>query len=486
MSDETTPSDTNLARETSLGALAKTATLLLAFGGTIIFGRILGPTGYGGFYLMLSLAQIAQQGSNGWAIAGTKRFSEDISKEQRREVVGAGLLGALVVVCIGALVATAFSSRLDSYIGIDGALGPFLALLVGISFYTTLEHLTAGRGLVSVTNWGETFQTLFAFPLQLALVLLGFGVVGMGYGYALGYLLVIPLFLYYIDILPALPSRAVVRRIWDFARYSIPSSFLGRIYTRMDVLLIGLLVGQAAAGYYEAAYRISIPASFIAAVAAPAVMARTSEKSSKGDSVSEDLHNTLSYSAIVAIPIFFGALVLSRNLVVTLYGPAYADAALLLIGLTFYRVIRTQTRILLEFIQGINRPDFVLKLESVAVVVNIVLGVLLTLEFGPIGVVIATILAESIRYVGFIVVVRNWVVLRDLLPTQLAQQSLAGAVMALAVGLLVDTFPIHSWWELTIVVGVGGLLYGCVLLAISVQHRQLVREVLSNFDVING
>ena len=83
-------------------------------------------------------------------------------------------------------------------------------------------------------------------------------------------------------------------------------------------------------------------------------------------------------------------------LVVTVYGPEYTLGASLIVGIAAYRVLSTQTTPLSQTLNGLDSPDVNMRASSVALVVNITLGVVLTLLFGPIGVVVATILAETL------------------------------------------------------------------------------------------
>ncbi|WP_396612634.1 lipopolysaccharide biosynthesis protein [Haloferax sp. S1W] len=483
MTDKTTATDVDLARETSLGTIAKFATLLVGFVGSIIFARLLGPAGYGAFFLALSLVEIVEKGAQGWASASKKRFSEDVTEEYRKKVVGGAIAGLITILFAGVVVTWLFSDHLEAYTGVEGTTIPVILLIIAMVSYTTFKELLDARGLVGISNWGEALQTLFAFPIQLGLVIAGFGVTGMLFGYSIGFFLVIPIIVYYVGVHPAIPSTDVVSRIWSFAKYSTPSGLLGRVYTRVDVIILGLLLGQAAAGYYEAAYRITIPATFVSAVAAPALMSRTSNLSSRNEAFSDDVRNTLSYSSILALPIFFGALVLSNELVVTIYGPEYAQAALLLVGLAFYRVVSSQLEVLLNVIQGVDRPDIFLRLSVVTIAVNVPLGVVLTLEFGPIGVVISTIIAESMRYVGSLNFVRNWVDISDLLPKQIGQQVVASAVMAATVWTALRFLTVRAWPVLVFLLALGAVVYATVLLAVSVQHRRLVADVVTMFGV---
>ncbi|WP_227352677.1 oligosaccharide flippase family protein [Haladaptatus salinisoli] len=473
--------DISLSKETLGGTVAQFTMAAIGFAGTVIFARWLGPSAFGGVYLLYALTKLADRPMNGWSLAAKKRLSE--SDALRPPAFGAQLLfdaGWVVLAGIAAFVA---GDALRSYTGLAAAPLLLVLLLATESAYETVDSLVQGRGRISVATWIDAVRSVFTLPLQIGFVWLlsTAGTVvaaGMVYGLAAASALTFPLAAAFVGARPALPSRTFVRSLADYARYSIPTTALGTTYDRLDVLLLGFLLAPAAAGFYEVAWMLTLPAVFVADVAGRGLMAAVSARRAQGASVGRDVSNTVAYSGVLAFPILFGALALSESLVVTVYGPAYREAALLLVGLAGYRVVRTQSGPLLQAVNGLDRPDIAMRLSAVAVAVNLVLGVLFTLRFGPIGVVVATLVAETLRYLGTLLFLRRAVSGFAPLSRPMVAQVGASLVMFVVVSTARASLPVRSWSDLAVLVSLGGIVYVGVLLAASPETRRTLDEAV--------
>ncbi len=477
----TDASSVSLGGETAKATLAKFTMAAIGFVGTIVFARVLGPTGFGGYYLLFSLVKLVDRAVSGWGSASKKRYSEATTDGD--EILGGQLAFTVVWVALSGIALLIGSNWLVDYTGLPEAPVMFAVLLVAVTLYEPTEQVVQARGLVGAATWIDAVRSMLTFPLQLVFVLLGFGAAGMAYGLSVATLLVVPLLWRFIDGRPTLPSRDTLRSLWAYARYSIANSFLGKAYDRFDVLLLGFLLTPAAAGYYEVAFKLTLPAAFVMMAASSGLMARVSLKHSRNEPFAEDVSNTLAFTSVVAIPIFFGAIALSERLVVTLYGPAYADAAGLLVGLAFYQVVTTQRGPLSRTIDGIDRPDVNTVLSALTLVSNVVLGIGLTLEFGAIGVVIATVLAESARYVASGLYVRRTLPSVVVLPGTLLEQTGAGMAMFGVVVLLRRLIPVQRWFHLVFIVGIGAVVYGIALLLVSRKLRVTIGGVVRGSSV---
>lgn len=474
-------SDVSLGGETVKSVLAKFSMALTGFIGTIIFARVLGPTDFGAYYLLFAAVKVADRPINGIATAAKKRFSETSADEG--EIVGAQLL---VIVCwIVAVSAAAFalSGLLREFTGLTDAAWVFVILMITVSVYEPMELLVQARGRVGAASWIDTVRSYLTLPLQVGFVLTGFGAAGMAYGLAVATGLIVPVAAYYVGVAPARPGHKTVTSLWGFARHSVVTSLVGKAYDRMDLLLLGTLVGAASAGHYEVAAKLSLPATFVATAAGSGLMARVSNLRTKGEGVTEDISNTLSFASIIAIPILFGAVALPRSIIVTLYGPEYRAAAPLLVGLALYRVLQTQSGPLTQTVDGIDRPEVNWKVSLVTLLVNVVVGIALIPLIGPVGVVVATVLAEAIRYVSLAWVVRGELREVQLFPETLREQIGAGAVMFIAVTALNHFIPVSSWVHLSALVGTGGVVYGVVLLVVSSRLRVTIGGILRGSGV---
>lgn len=474
----TEASDVPFGLEVTKALIAKFLLAIIGFVGTIVFARILGSTSFGGFYLLWSIVMIAKLPVDGFAEASKKRFSE--SEQNRNKIVGASILVTICILAIIALGALIIRSQLADYTGLDDSYVLFILILSTISLFAPFQSMIAATGQVSLTIWIDFLRSLLTTPLQLGFVLLNYGAAGMAYGLSLATILTIPVTHYTLRTPPLFPDRATLRELWSYARHSIVSTVLGRTYSRFDILLLGLLLTPSAAAEYEVALKLTLPAVLFAQVTSEGLMARVSNLHNKGADVASSLSDSLSFTSIISLPLFFGGLVLAHPLIVTIYGSDYAAAAPLLIGLALYRVVRTQSLPLVQTVNGIDRPELNVRVSLVTLIINIILGVGLTLQFGAIGVVIATVVAESLRYILLVIVIKKHIPKTDLFPYTLFEQFVASVLMAVIVVVTHQYVSISSWIEMGALVGVGAVTYTVTVIAISDQLRETVDSVLKD------
>lgn len=483
MTDDATITDAgemDLGIEVSKGVVAKFIQAGLGFAGTIIFARMLGPVGFGGFYILLSVVTILDKPVvGGWASASKKRFSE--AGVDRGDIVGAQTAFNVGMIAVLAVIIFALRDWLATFTGLENAGILFFALFVPIVFFYPYQNMVVARGMVGRQVAIDTFRSVVTLGAQLALVLIGWGAAGLAVGLGAATVMMLPLTYYSLGVRPSLPSRETFASLWAFARHSIPVSMVSKVFDRYDTLLLGLLLGQAAAADYEVAFKLTVPAMFVAIIGGSALMPKVSNLRSRDESVAQDITNILAFASILSIPIFFGALAIPEKLVLTTYGGEYRGAGILLIGLALFRVLRTQSWSLQEAINGLDRPDLNFRISASTLALNVVAGYLLVAEIGAVGIVVATVAAEALRYLLCGYVMRREIPGIALLPFPIAEQVAAGAVMYLAVVGFTGVVPIRSWVDLLVTVLLGGAIYGGVLFVLSKQVRGMSTKVLGAF-----
>lgn len=462
--------------EISKGVVAKFAMAAIGFVGALIFARELGPGGYGAFYLVVTLVNILDNPVTGWADACKKRISETVFPSE--EAFGSGLIGAGVnLLLVVPLVAGTL--LIKDVFGIRSLFVPFSFLFGSIVLFAVTNRLLSAQGNFASAQWSDTLRSLFTFPLQLALVLAGFGAAGMVYGLATATLLTVPYVLYRLRMRPTLPSRESLRSIWQYARYSIPSNFVGTAQSRVDVIILGALLATTDfVGYYEVALRLTLPATFVAEVTSTGLMARVSNLHSRGKAVVPDARNALSYASLLAFPIFFGSLAIPEELVVAVFGEAYRPAGAFLVGLALYQVLSAQTGQFNSIVAGMDLPRRNLVVSAISLAINVLLGYVLLVTYGPLGVVGATLVAEAFKYLALGLTVKRSVPDIGLVPRPVREQLLAGGVMFLVVHRVHQFAGDLSWVQLVLLLGLGGGVYFLVLALISAEHRATARGIL--------
>jgi len=194
--------------EISRGVLAKFSMAAIGFAGSVVFARVLGPGGYGAFYLILTLVNVLDNPVTGWGVACKKRISE--ADFPVGETLGSGLLGSLLLALVVLPAAYVFNEHTSLY-DLGGLFLPFSGLFVVICFFAVTNRILSARANFSASEWADTLRSLFTTPLQLVFVAgLGMGTVGMVYGLAAATLLTVPYVLYQIGVKPEIPSRDVI------------------------------------------------------------------------------------------------------------------------------------------------------------------------------------------------------------------------------------------------------------------------------------
>lgn len=472
-------SEADFGLEISKGVVAKFAMAVIGFAGSVVFARVLGPSGYGSFYVILTLVNVLDNPVTGWGDACKKRISE--AGFPTSEALGSGLIGATVIP-IAVIPAVYIFNKYTNVYELSELVVPFSILFISMCFFVVTNRILSARSNFSAAEWADTLRSLFTTPLQLVFVLFGMGVTGMVYGLTIATTLTVPYVLYKIDVKPSLPSRSSLAEITSYAKFSIPNGFIGTAKSRVDILLLGALISSSAVGNYQVSMQLTMAGTFIGSAISPGLMARVSNNWSQNNSleVITDVTNSLGYASILAIPIFFGTIAMPNDLVVTVFGSQYSGVGSVLVGLALFRVLSMQSSQLKSAIAGLDRPDINTRIGAVILILNIILGYILLLEYGILGVVLATVLSEVIQYAMLSYTIKQYFPRIPLFSSPLRCQLAAGSLMFVVVELLHSVIGVAWWGELLGLIGLGGIVYFMALTVFSESFRVTVKGVLSD------
>ena len=466
----------SLGREALVALVAKFFVALTGFVGVVVFARVLGVDGVGKYYFILAGAKLATQVTSGINDAIKKRVSEiDVAPE---EYLGLGLVTNTAFVAVVAAVLWAALPLLREYFGPPVFVLGLVAILGSLSLFALANRVYAGIGHPGASFWVDSLRSVLTLAAQMAFLVSGFFVVGLIFGLVSATIASAAVALLLAGVRPSLPSRETARNTAVFAKSIVPTYLMQNLYSRLDVLLLYVVVGSSAAGLYEPALRLTVPAVFIASSINDSLSVKASGLHSLDESVVEDLRNSLSYTALFAVPVFFGATAIPELLMGTVYGPDFRDGALALVGLGLFQVFNTYRKPFNSVIYGMDRPDLLLRVSTLTLLVNVPLAVVLGFEYGLVGVVAATVVSEAVRVVTYLVVAHR---LFDqvLLPRPVLHQFVAGAGMFGAVEGMTRLLDVPAGWPwLLSVVGFGAATYFALLTLISGHFRLTVREVL--------
>ncbi|WP_129115813.1 lipopolysaccharide biosynthesis protein [Halegenticoccus tardaugens] len=475
----------SVGREALLAAGSKFLMAAIGFGGVVIFANVLGDVGLGEYRTVIAAAFVLTQVPAGVATAVKKRVSE--VSVAPPEFLG---LGLVVHAAFTALVLVAFVAfepfAVDYFDTAELAYGVVLVTAT-LGFFTVTNRLYSGIGYPALSSWVDAVRSVLTFLLQLLFLWLGLEAFGLVAGLAIATLVTAAFSWLAARVRPAVPTVETTTRVYEFARWSVPNALLTNLYLSADPLIVKSLAGAGAVGVYTVAYNLVIPAAMFAASIQDALAVKSSGVDSVGGAVREDLKNAVSYTGLLAIPIFFGALAIPNALMTTVFGASFADApGLALVGLALYQVCNVYRLPFEAVLEGTNRPGIIFRVNAAVLVLYLPLAFGLGAPYGLLGVIAATIVAEAARVVAYQYVAHaayGGVVVTK----PVAEQVAAGLVMFCAVwSLATFAVPIAGWVELVAVVGVGAVAYFLALSAVSRHFRQTVRRTVPQLTLAEG
>ena len=480
MKGEKDTTSLSLGRETAFAMAAKLLLAVVGFAGVVVFARVLGVDGIGKYYFLLAVAKLTVQVPGGVSNAIKKRVSEvDVDAG---EYFGLGLATVVVFTLVVLAAAVVGYPLLREQIGpFAFALGA-VGIVGSVGLFSLSNRLYAGIGNPGASFWADSVRSVFTLAFQVAFLLVGLRVLGLMYGLVLATLLTAAGVAVAANVRPRVPTRETLSSTWAFARWSVPNSLTQNLYMRLDVLILGVVVGNSAVGLYEPALRLTVPAGFIAISISDSLTVKASGLTSIDEGVGDDLLNSLSYTALLAIPILFGALAMPDALMGIVFGAEYTAGATALVLLAVFQLFNTYRMPFDNVVDGMDRPDIRFRVSLFTLAINAPLAVLLGLEFGLLGVVVATIVAEAARTITYLFVAYR-LFDRVMLPRTLLEQFAAGALMFGVVSAITEAVAVDGPFVLAGVVGAGGVTYFAALVALSSHFRLTVRSVLHDLGL---
>lgn len=463
----------DLGREALVSLAAKLTMSLFGFVGVVVFAYELGPDGVGRYYFALAIALALVRMPAGVGSAVKKRVSE--IQTEPGEYLGAGLLfylGYLAVVATG--LAGLYTVR-DAVNLSENLLIGIFTVVAAVALFQILNRFYQGIGFPGRSLWIDTVRSVFTLGFQLAL--LSYGGFGLMVGLAAGTVVCVGLVFALARVRPQVPSRETLGRIGSFAAWSVPSSMIEDFYKRLDVLLLGYFVGPSAVGFYETAVRLVTPATQVAASISTPLSVKTSGLSSLGADVRADISNAFTYTGLFGVPIFFGAAAMPNALMRTFFSNSFAEGGLALVGVALFSVFVVYKIPLAAAVEGTDYPHLSFRVKLVGLLFHVPVAVALAIQFGLMGVIAATALAEILMLLSFEYLSES---LFDgiVAPRPVGAQIVSGILMYLVLSGVTRAVSLQSRLTVVVVVGIGAVVYFIALSTTSAHFRLTAKNVL--------
>ncbi|WP_158058053.1 flippase [Halorussus halophilus] len=438
---------------------------VVGFAGTVYFARLLGASGLGVYFTFETVVVVLGVfGRVGVDNAIVKRLSQSESDAQRGTYLGGGLLLVAIPFAVVSAGVLLFAAQLEAIIEL--AIAPLVVLTLALTIGRQLVIATLrGERRVATSGGIELLGELARVGASVALVVSGFEVLGLVYGYVLGRVATVVVGVPLLRTRPRLPTRETLRSVFDFSKYTagLDLSFLA--YSWLDTLLLAILATKAAVGVYEAAWRISAVTMLAGQAIGISLAPNVSNWHAAGEreAIENAFTSATTYALVLVFPAVVGAAVLGDAVMGVLYdfdAPLGATVLVVLVAGKLFQALRDVVQSTLLGMER-QRPAFWVNVTTLGA--NFLLNLLLIPEYGILGAAAATVATSGIAALA-----QFWILRKTLRAsidrTAVAWQAGAALVMGGVVYALTAVVSPATIPGLFALVGAGAAVYGLVVL----------------------
>lgn len=228
------------------------------------------------------------------------------------------------------------------------------------------------------------------------------------------------------------------------------------IYFNIDSVMLWLMVGNEAVGWYSAAYRLIFVLMFIPNVFITSVFPLMSKqfKSAK-ELLKLEYVKMFRYLLISAIFFAIYGILFSEKIITIIYGNGYIPSILALQLLMFVIPIIFLTYLFGNLLAAIDKQRLVTLITGICAIINIVLNIFLIPKYSFIGASIATVITEGVVFVLMFTYISRYFSKFSVIPN-IIKPVIVGLITAILIYLVAQ----FNW----IIAGILGVVFYLILL----------------------
>ncbi len=277
-------------------------------------------------------------------------------------------------------------------------------------------------------------------------------------------------------------SLVGMRRFVLFGGQVTVTRILWFFYSQADIFVAGKLLGKEMLGFYSVSLHVaSLPVQKIAGIINQVAFPAFARIQHDSDKVASHLLKAVRMLSFFAFPVLWGISCVAPELTAVVLGPKWQAAALPMQLLALIMPIRMISGALPSAIQGIGRPDVVVK-NSLSASLVMPLAFLIGVHWGPIGLSLSWVIAFPVVFLANLnrSLPTMGLAIPDLLlaMTRPAAASLGMYLSVTSVRMAMPT-TMSSVYQLAVLVLAGICSYGILTITL---NRSGCREVM---DLLN-
>lgn len=193
-------------------------------------------------------------------------------------------------------------------------------------------------------------------------------------------------------------SLVTLRSVLDFSINVLGYKLVDFFNRRTDNLLIGYFLGEAALGYYGISHRIlEVMSQLLIGTLNQVALPTFSRLQDNSQKLIEAFYRVTQFTSLIAFPVFFAFMILSPELVITLFGQKWTDAIPILQIIPLVGILRVITVFQRSAFVALGQPVLQFKLGLLNATLNII-ACLIAVQWGIVAVAIAYVLSDYLVF----------------------------------------------------------------------------------------
>jgi len=470
-----------IKRQSIISLFWQIAFTAIGFLSTMYFARTVGAAILGAYFLFLSYNGIFSLVTDGgFGGAAIKRISEG---KEPDAYFSASIILRLAFTILVVLILLVFKDYFVELNYSNMFVWLLLSLLVSM-IAGTIASGVAGMGKIGIHNTCIGIRNISCVLFQIPAIYLGYEAAGLAGGMVAGALVATIIEFRFFDLHFVSFKWVHIKSLSAFSFWLFLTTSGMMVFSQADTIIIGHLLDMVNIGIYRITLQFTMVASFSTNAIRDTLWPRISRwgKTNEIDLVEESLSRAISYSLILAIPVFVGGVLLGDRLLLQFYGADFARGYQTLIILLAVQVVNTFQFLFTMYLDALDNPKESFKVTAVGVVINIVLNFILIPIMGVSGAAIATLATMTLNAL----LARR--ALSKLMKIQMERQSLLNILIAsIAMGALVGGYrlliPLSNIWITLVAVIIGGTAYSIFVLKLDKQICDDLRKIVETMGM---
>lgn len=445
------------------------------------FAHTVGAAVLGAYYLFMAynglFSMVTDGGFGGAAI---KRISEG---EEPDAYFSASFVLRLVftlIVVIGLLVFRSYFIDLN-----DSGMFVWLILALFVSMFEgPISTAVAGRGKMGIRLTCAAIGNISRIMFQVLAVYFGYEAAGLAGGLVAGTLLSVIVEFRFFDLNFKRFKWYHLKSLSFFSFWLFLTSTGSLVFSQSDTIMIGYFMENANVGVYRVALQFTMVATFSTYALRNTLWPRVSRWSKTGEVglIEESLSRAISYSLLLAAPVFVGGVLLGDKLLLFFYGTEFAEGYISLVVLLAVQIVNVFQYFFTMYLDAMDHPKKSFSVTAVGVVANIVLNSILIPFIGINGAAIATLVTMTLNSL----LARR--ALSQFIKIQLESHSLFNITIAsFIMGILVAVYrllvPLSNVWFTLAIVAAGGGIYAVSVLKLDQKIHNELRGIVEGMGM---